>query len=161
MRLNPIRAALYTILFITTINSCAQLSALVTVGPVHDGIDPVIQPYIDKVKAISDGCLGHKTKYAAFVTNLEDRVIGRASFVLPYITPQILLSDYYWIRLNERQRFLLVAHEMYHAEKPFFGHVHTKDEWGCYTHFMAPESQSNYCDMLYLDQYIKQMRFCK
>lgn len=164
MRRSPYVAFLYTLLFLMTMNSCSNLSRLVSFTPDHEGLHPEIYPYIEAVYEMSNGCLGGRVKHAGFFKevpssgNEESSVVGMANWILPSLAPQIRIDKGFWRLFSEKQKFFLVAHELYHAELPYFGHIKGEDSYGCSNHFMHPHVQSSACAVLKYNEYIKQMR---
>ena len=162
--MNPFRAFLHTILILSILNSCSAVGNIFRLKPDHPDIDSELKPLIEKVKIMSKGCLGN-VKYAGFRDIDADLgregVAGIATWVLPFFEPQISINRTYWVRLGHIQQVLLVAHELYHVEKPFLGHIDDVDDMGCAKHLMYPEIQSTQCNIIYLYDYMEQMRFCK
>lgn len=157
--MTPFRAFLYTMIFLGLCNSCSQLRHIVRPVPDYPNVHPFLERYVLKVRELSEGCLGN-IKYAGFKEFEKDTILGQANWVLPYFEPQINISLDHWLKLKDIQRILLVAHELYHAEKPYIGHIGGKDEYGCAEHLMYPTQQVIGCDRFKFDQYVKQMKDC-
>lgn len=160
--MSPYRAFLYVVLIMLSVNSCSNINKIIKLYPDHDGIHPHLKDIILEVKELSDGCLGH-IKYAGFLEDKtsNDRILGRASWILPFMEPQIGVNPKHWYKLAKVQKIMLVAHELYHAETPYLGHIDGKDEWGCANHLMYYQSQGRWCDMFKYKQYVEQMKDCK
>ena len=157
--MSPFKAIVRVLLFLGLLNSCSQLSYVFRWGADYEGIHPHLKDTISEVNRLSKGCLGN-LKYAGFREFQKDSVVGMANWILPKFDPQININPKYWYKLNHRQKLILIAHELYHAEKPFLGHIKELDEWGCAEHLMYPTMQSNWCDIIKFEKYVKQMGDC-
>jgi hypothetical protein len=144
-------------------NSCAKLTTIYRFGPDYPKVHPHLKPYIDEVAKLSKGCLGVGIKYAGFFKKdpIPDSVVGRASVVLPYFDAQFGVDSRRWYRFSHMQKIMLVAHELYHVQKPYFMHKYKLDGWGCGEHFMTPKMNTHWCDSVNYERYVKQMQDCK
>jgi len=164
--MTPFSAFIRVVLIIGLFNSCARISRVLKFKPDHKNIHPHLKPIVEEVKKLSKGCLGY-AKYIGFFKKVPNHpknnktVIGMASWVLPFFEPQVSINSKYWYGANKIQKVLLMAHELYHAERPYIGHINSIDDWGCATHFMYPSAQSKWCDSVNYEKYIKQMQDCR
>jgi len=161
--MTPYRALVYTLLFIGLINSCSKIVTVIRIEPDYPNIHPHLKDTIQEVNKLSKGCLGN-LKYAGFMDFKaefgKDNIAGMANWILPFFEPQININPDYWYKLNSTQKKLLIAHELYHAEKPYIGHINDRDDWGCAEHLMYYQMQSNWCDIYKFEQYVSQMGDC-
>lgn len=161
-----LRIFILFLLFNSILQSCSLFPYVVSITPDYEGVDEDLKPYVNKVKGLSNNCLGN-IKYAGFFKkppkHIEDDYViaGMANWILPFFEPQIHINRDSWNSFSENQKVILIAHELYHAEKPFIGHHDKEDDWGCAEHFMHPSIQSSWCIYINYNNYIKQMRDCK
>lgn len=164
--MKPIDAFIRVLLLLGLLNGCSQLSKVFRLTPDHKGVHPHLKNIVDEVKFLSKGCLGN-AKYIGFFEEVPEHpdagktTVGQASWVLPFFDAQVSINKNYWYGASHIQKVMLMAHELYHAEKPYIGHKAGKDEWHCDKHFMSPSVQSHWCDSVNYDKYIKQMQDCK
>lgn len=164
--MTPFSAFIRVVVILLCLQSCSNLNRLVRFTPDYDGVHPHLKPIVDEVKRLSKGCLGN-AKYVGFFDKVPDHpeagksIIGMANWVLPFFDAQININSDWWYGASKVQKVLLMAHEMYHAEKPYLGHIEDIDDWGCATHFMYPSVQSHWCDSVNYEKYIKQMQDCR
>ena len=129
-------------------------SVLTTHTPKHEKIDHDLEFYVDMVYELTDGTLGGKIERMGFDKELDNKILGTCY----HLTDEISIHPENWKSLSEKERILLVAHEIAHCECKQ-EHVESKSEksW-CPEHFMAPTAGGAYCSRIHFDKYIKQMK---
>lgn len=110
-----------------------------------------IEPYVEDVYKISEGNLDGKSLDYNFYF-LDNQELGFCFEALG----RVGINRKYWYKLSEKDKILLIAHEIAHCVKSA-DHVDTK-EGICYTNFMSSYSTTDECTNKYYEQYVEQMK---
>jgi hypothetical protein len=158
------RIILLTIVGIFGISSCTNLPYIRATHR-HKKSEPELMEYIKLVNIYSRGRMGDMDVSIGFVPNygytddngLKRTILGSCHSVL-LVSPEIDINKTTWKYMNWSDRFLLVAHELYHCECRGFKHINKVFSDGCPKHYMHKTSASTWCVDKYMKRYLKQIK---
>jgi hypothetical protein len=87
-----------------------------------------------------------------------DIVVGTCNYALASQVPEIDIRKDYWQWYNTRQKLILLAHEYFHCQCPFFGHIEGDMKDGCPKDFMNPMLPGRVCIRKHWQHYEKQIK---
>lgn len=144
---------------ITTTMSCSTYDSYVYY---KEGIDTDLQKYVDYVNQLTSDFskLDSITFYNRAPKNIKDNyTIGYCSYSFIHWKPYVKINKHWWKDATDRERILLIAHEMKHCScMNNWTHINSEDDIKCRVNYMSSSIPNSFCINLYYSQYIAQIR---
>ena len=124
----------------------------------HVRTHPEIKPYMDRVYKISGGKISNKIKAGLYISPKKNKnVIGSCTLSIFPLEYEIDISPLYWAVANDKERLLLIAHEMRHCVCKEFVHYDDKFQDGCHKSYMSAVTESDKCVNDHFDDYLTEI----
>jgi len=130
----------------------------------HKKIPKEIEKSRKMLYDITEGSLGDRKISIGFMRFSEYKkygsstVIGTCNLVLSEASSEIDIRKDYWYSFSLKEQILLLGHEYFHCQCPFFGHINGVLEDRCPADFMNSSIPDSICINRHWDIYEKQLK---
>lgn len=115
--------------------------------------NPELERYRAEINMLSKGDLGKLNTLIEF-KELENDILGMCNG----ITRTININSKYWDYLDQRERFILIAHEFFHCDCPKYEHNDKLTKYDiCPESYMSSKAGTKSCTFFYFQQYLNQI----
>lgn len=124
----------------------------------HKESDVRIKPYVDKIRSLSTGFMKFDINVGFGISNKKaSTVIGTCTLSLIPLKYEIDINPLYWKIATEREKLLLIAHEMRHCLCKEFIHNNEKLSDGCYKSYMSKYTANKQCIKKHYKKYLSEI----
>ena len=126
----------------------------------HKEVHLEFRDYVSYIYSISQGRFRVRVERIGFYkndTNIPESRIGECSLIIPSWQPEIDIRKESWYDLTERQKVLLLAHEILHCSCKYFHHIDVTRIDGCPTHYSNGVLAGDKCVDIYYLEYLNQI----
>lgn len=148
-------------ILLITITSTMGCSTFLSYAEYKPGIDQGLEDYVEYIQSLNHDFakVDSVTFYYKAPEVNKTFTVGFCSYSLIHWKNYVKINRYWWNTASDRERILLIAHELKHCSCPSnWTHINRESQSGCRTNYMSSHIASPFCISLYYRDYIEQIK---